>query len=73
MANTEAVNLFQPLKLGRIELANRMVMAPLTRNRAAAGNTPAEMTPEERSQAKTARDMAKRFRQTTRLGRRFFR
>lgn len=46
MANTEAVNLFQPLKLGRIELANRMVMAPLTRNRAAAGNTPADMTVE---------------------------
>ncbi|HBO77699.1 MAG TPA: alkene reductase, partial [Cupriavidus sp.] len=29
---TEA--LFQPIKLGRIELANRMAMAPLTRSRA---------------------------------------
>jgi hypothetical protein len=37
------------------------------------GKPAAEMTPEERSQAKTAKDMAKRFRQTTRLGRRFFR
>jgi hypothetical protein len=31
------------------------------------------MTREERAQAKAAKDMAKRFRQTTRLGRRFFR
>jgi hypothetical protein len=37
------------------------------------GKPASEMTPEERSQAKTAKDMAKRFRQTTRLGRRFFR
>jgi N-ethylmaleimide reductase len=36
--------LFQPIKLGRIELANRMAMAPLTRNRAAEGNVPHEMT-----------------------------
>ncbi len=46
MANTETANLFQPLKLGRIELANRMVMAPLTRNRASEGNVPGEMTVE---------------------------
>ena len=36
--------LFQPLRLGDIELANRMVMAPLTRNRAEAGNVPGNMT-----------------------------
>ena len=30
--------LFKPLQLGRIQLANRMAMAPLTRNRAADGN-----------------------------------
>ncbi len=36
--------LFQPFKLGGIELSNRMVMAPLTRNRAEAGNVPGEMT-----------------------------
>jgi N-ethylmaleimide reductase len=42
--------LFQPLKLGRIELANRMVMAPLTRNRAADGNVPHEMAVEYYSQ-----------------------
>ncbi len=38
--------LFQPFKLGGIELANRMVMAPLTRNRAEAGNVPGPMTVE---------------------------
>src|SRR5574343_1291690 len=36
--------LFQPFKLGDIQLANRMVMAPLTRNRAEAGNVPGPMT-----------------------------
>ncbi len=36
--------LFQPFQLGPIQLANRMVMAPLTRNRAEAGNVPGEMT-----------------------------
>ena len=30
--------LFDPIKIGDIELANRIVMAPLTRNRAEAGN-----------------------------------
>ena len=32
--------LFTPLELGPLHLANRMVMAPLTRNRAGAGNVP---------------------------------
>jgi len=36
--------LYQPFQLGRITLANRMVMAPLTRNRAEAGNVPGPMT-----------------------------
>ncbi|MFN7783943.1 MAG: alkene reductase [Lysobacterales bacterium] len=36
--------LFAPFKLGAIELANRFVMAPLTRNRAGAGRTPTELT-----------------------------
>jgi N-ethylmaleimide reductase len=38
--------LFQPFKLGNITLANRMAMAPLTRNRAEAGNVPGAMTVE---------------------------
>src|SRR5690606_35482460 len=36
--------LFQPFQLGPIQLANRMVLAPLTRSRAEAGNVPGEMT-----------------------------
>ena len=34
------INLFSPYKLGNLELPNRMVMAPLTRNRAGEGNVP---------------------------------
>ncbi|RZL08319.1 MAG: alkene reductase [Rubrivivax sp.] len=46
--NTTATSdaLFQPFQLGGITLANRMVMAPLTRNRAEAGNVPGAMTVE---------------------------
>ncbi|KXG87310.1 alkene reductase [Agrobacterium bohemicum] len=36
--------LFQPTSLGAITLANRIVMAPLTRNRAGAGFVPGELT-----------------------------
>lgn len=41
-----ARDLFQPFQLGDIQLANRMVMAPLTRSRAEAGNVPGPMTVE---------------------------
>lgn len=42
---TETVrDLFQPFQLGDIQLTNRMVMAPLTRSRAEAGNVPGPMT-----------------------------
>ena len=34
------VDLFSPIQLGRYSLPNRIVMAPLTRNRAGAGNVP---------------------------------
>ena len=45
MSTTAAeTGLFSPFKLGPITLANRMVMAPLTRNRAEAGNVPGPMT-----------------------------
>jgi len=37
---TKQVTLFSPITLGRISLNNRIVMAPLTRNRAGEGNTP---------------------------------
>ncbi len=39
-------NLFSPLKLGPITLPNRIVMAPLTRNRAAEGDVPQAMNVE---------------------------
>lgn len=39
-------SLFQPVRLGDITLSNRMAMAPLTRNRAEAGNVPGPMTVE---------------------------
>jgi N-ethylmaleimide reductase len=35
-------NLFEPLQAGELRLANRVVMAPLTRNRAAPGRVPHE-------------------------------
>jgi len=41
---THDAALFQPFQLGGITLANRMVMAPLTRNRAEAGNVPGPLT-----------------------------
>ena len=34
------MTLFDPIKVGRYTLPNRLVMAPMTRNRAAAGNVP---------------------------------
>lgn len=37
-------NLYAPFQLGDITLSNRMVMAPLTRNRAEAGNVPGPLT-----------------------------
>jgi N-ethylmaleimide reductase len=38
--------LFQPLQLGDIKIANRIVMAPLTRDRAGAGRTPTALMAE---------------------------
>jgi N-ethylmaleimide reductase len=39
-------NLFSPIRFGDLELANRIIMAPLTRNRAAEGNVPQAMNVE---------------------------
>lgn len=39
-------SLFDPVRVGEIELANRVVMAPLTRNRARAGQVPSELAVE---------------------------
>jgi len=37
-------NLFEPTQVGAIAVSNRIVMAPLTRNRAGAGRVPTELT-----------------------------
>jgi N-ethylmaleimide reductase len=39
-ARDETPDLFLPYRLGELELANRVVMAPMTRSRAVAGNVP---------------------------------
>ena len=39
-------DLFSPLRLGAIDLPNRIVMSSLTRNRAGAGNVPTDLTVE---------------------------
>ncbi len=47
-------DLFAPFQLGDLELANRLVMAPLTRNRAGAGEAPTELAAEYYAQRATA-------------------
>ncbi|KQM13377.1 alkene reductase [Novosphingobium sp. Leaf2] len=51
MTNT---TLFDPYTLGAIPLSNRIVMAPLTRNRAGAGFVPGELTAEYYAQRASA-------------------
>jgi N-ethylmaleimide reductase len=41
--NTESVDVFSPYRLGPLHLPNRLVMAPMTRNRAGPGNVPGLM------------------------------
>ena len=47
-------DLFAPFRLGPLELANRFVMAPLTRNRAGAGEAPTALHAEYYAQRATA-------------------
>ena len=47
-------SLFDPIQVGDIALANRIVMAPLTRNRAIAGNVAGPLTVEYYRQRATA-------------------
>lgn len=47
-------NLFDPIQVGDLALANRIVMAPLTRNRAIEGNKPGPLTVEYYRQRATA-------------------
>jgi N-ethylmaleimide reductase len=41
--DTDTPDLFTPIELGPLTLPNRIVMAPMTRNRADAGNVPSEL------------------------------
>ncbi len=52
--SNEHADLFSPLQLGKVQLANRLVMAPLTRNRAGEGNVPQELNVEYYRQRATA-------------------
>lgn len=47
-------SLFEPLRLGRITLPNRIIMAPLTRMRAGDGNVPTTLNAEYYAQRATA-------------------
>ena len=49
-----AARLFSPVRLGRYELKNRIVMAPLTRNRAGRGNVPQAINVEYYAQRASA-------------------
>lgn len=46
--------LFEPAALGAITLSNRIVMAPLTRNRAGAGFVPGDLTADYYAQRASA-------------------
>ena len=48
------INLFSPVTIGKLTLKNRMVMAPLTRNRATEGGIPQNMNAEYYQQRSTA-------------------
>src|ERR1700712_4988388 len=49
-----ATKLFEPYKLGPITLPNRLVMAPLTRNRAVPGMVPSPLAVEDYGQRASA-------------------
>ncbi len=52
--NTTTIDLFSPLQLGPHRLPNRIVMAPMTRNRAEAGNIPSALALEHYCQRASA-------------------
>ena len=51
---TKPVDLFTPLTMGPITIPNRIVMAPLTRNRAGTGNVPTDLNASYYAQRATA-------------------
>ncbi|MET0288342.1 MAG: alkene reductase [Pseudoxanthomonas sp.] len=53
-AATQSDLLFSPIRIGALSLANRVVMAPLTRNRAERGQLPSALAPEYYGQRASA-------------------
>ncbi|MES2552070.1 MAG: alkene reductase [Pseudomonadota bacterium] len=51
---TANLNLFSPVKIGSLQLKNRILMAPLTRNRAGEGNVPQALNAEYYAQRASA-------------------
>src|SRR5580698_919305 len=51
---TKPTKLFEPYQLGPLTLPNRLVMAPLTRNRAVEGLVPSPLAPEYYAQRASA-------------------
>jgi N-ethylmaleimide reductase len=54
MSKKSNTNLFEPYQFGKITLQNRIVMAPLTRNRASTGNIPSALAVEYYAQRASA-------------------
>jgi N-ethylmaleimide reductase len=54
MTHPAPVDLFTPIRVGPLELPNRIVMAPLTRNRAGPGNVPRALNVEYYTQRASA-------------------
>jgi N-ethylmaleimide reductase len=52
--STATADLFTPIQLGAVALPNRIVLAPLTRNRAGAGNVPQTLNASYYEQRATA-------------------
>ena len=54
VSDAASSDLFQPVQAGHVTLANRVVMAPLTRSRAGAGDVPRPLNAEYYTQRATA-------------------
>ena len=52
--SSQTITVFSPLKFGRYTLPNRIVMAPMTRNRAGEGNVPSDLAVEHYRQRTSA-------------------
>ena len=66
--NMSQTKLFEPFKLGPITLPNRLVMAPLTRNRALAGLVPNPLAVEYYGQRASAGLLVTEASQVSRQG-----